>query len=51
VIVQTSSNLRDWSPIYTNIVTNPTFEVVDPASIRPAGLFYRAVAPRASAAG
>jgi hypothetical protein len=45
VIVQTSSNLRDWSPIYTNIVTNPNFEVVDPASIRPAGLFYRAVAP------
>ncbi|HEY5911826.1 MAG TPA: immunoglobulin domain-containing protein [Verrucomicrobiae bacterium] len=50
VVTESSPNLRDWTPVATNLVSSPAFEVSDPVTA-PA-CFYRArVVPEPGAPG
>src|SRR6185436_1413994 len=42
-IIEASTNLTDWIPIYTNATPNSPLDFIDPASLRFPQRFYRAV--------
>jgi hypothetical protein len=41
VIVQMSSDLQNWTPVQTNTMTTPYFQVTIPAPTAPGGAFFR----------
>jgi len=45
VVIQTSTDLQNWLPVYTNSMTLPTFDYQDVSGTGSPRRFYRAVAP------
>ncbi len=47
VIIQTSTNLIDWLPIYTNPPAFGQFRFIDPNASNNPSTYYRAITPSA----
>ncbi len=44
-VIETSSNLLNWTPLITNMPSTNTFPFTDPSPVTNSQLFYRVVVP------